>query len=143
MITGNPILLSNPGVVEYGPGATAITTGNTIHYADGWSKVLPFNHEVGHILLHGKKYISIENISYDGQGIAKEKEADDFAIFWTFSQEEENEVLNSIPLTSQDILNFSKKFGTHPAIIIGRFQHKELIPYNVGREFIESIELND
>lgn len=100
-----------------------------------------FFHEVGHILLHGKKYISIENISYLGQEIAKEKEADDFAISWTFTEEEEEEVLNCIPLTSKDIVHFAKKFGTHPAIIIGRFQHKELMPYSVGREFIEAIDL--
>ncbi|MGB3342845.1 MAG: HigA family addiction module antitoxin [Aequorivita sp.] len=101
-----------------------------------------FFHEVGHILLHGKKYISIENISYEGLDIEKEKEADDFAIFWTFSEKEEEEVLKNIPLTSQDIVQFAKQFGTHPAIIIGRFQHKKLIPYNKGREFIEAIELD-
>ncbi len=101
-----------------------------------------FFHEVGHILLHGKKYISIENISYEGLDIEKEKEADDFAISWTFSEKEEEEVLRNRPLTSRDIVQFAKQFGTHPAIIIGRFQHKKLIPYNKGRGFIAAIELD-
>lgn len=101
-----------------------------------------FFHEVGHILLHGKKYISIENISYEGQDITKEKEADDFAISWTFSEKEEEKVLNKAPLSSQDILDFAKEFGTHPAIIIGRFHHKELLPYSLGREFIKAIDLD-
>lgn len=100
-----------------------------------------FFHEVGHILLHGKKYISIENISYDGLELEKEREADEFAVTWTFSKEEEELVLESAPLSSKDIIAFAKKFGTHPAIIIGRFQHKKLIPYYKGREFIESIDL--
>ena len=68
-----------------------------------------FFHEIGHILLHGKKYISIENIHYSNQDLTKEKEADKFAIKWTFSEEEEKEVLDSAPLTSKDIWNFAKK----------------------------------
>lgn len=38
-----------------------------------------FFHEAGHILLHGKKYISIENITYDEMDMLKEQEADYFA----------------------------------------------------------------
>lgn len=43
MIAGNPILLGNPGDIEYGSGATAMTTGNNLHIIDGYSRVLPFN----------------------------------------------------------------------------------------------------
>ncbi|RYM33586.1 ImmA/IrrE family metallo-endopeptidase [Brumimicrobium glaciale] len=100
-----------------------------------------FFHEVGHILLHGKKYISIENINYGNQDLEKEKEADEFAVEHTFSKEEEAEVINSFPLESDDIINFAKKFNTHPAIIIGRLHKRELIHYSEGREFIESIDL--
>lgn len=100
-----------------------------------------FFHEIGHILLHGKKYISIENIDYTDQDLDKEKEADDFAVKWTFSEEEEKEVIHSAPLSSDDLLNFAKKFNTHPALIIGRFYKKQLLHYSIGREFIESIDL--
>ena len=41
----------------------------------------------------------------------------------------------------EDIIYFAKKFNTHPAIIIGRFHHKEILPYNIGREFIIPIDL--
>lgn len=44
-----------------------------------------FFHEAGHILLHGKKFISIENIAFDDIDTCKEKEADDFAESWTSS----------------------------------------------------------
>ena len=52
-----------------------------------------FFHEVGHILLHGKKYISLENIEYEAKNAKKEKEADDFAVKWIFSEIEEKDFL--------------------------------------------------
>lgn len=97
-------------------------------------------HEVGHILLHGKKEIFLEDIAYSALDQTKEKEADAFAIKWTFSEEEENEVLKNEDLTEGDILKFAQQFGTHPAMIIGRLQKKELIPYSVGRKFIKKLD---
>lgn len=102
-----------------------------------------FFHEAGHILLHGKKYISIENVDFDDVDIKKEHEADDFAVDWTFSEEQEREVENSFPVTVDDVLAFAKKFNTHPALIIGRFQHKKLLHYNEGRQFIKPIDLTN
>lgn len=102
-----------------------------------------FFHEIGHILLHGKKYISIENISYDEQSQEKEREADDFAIKHTFSAEQEAEVLKAAPLEASDIVAFAKKFNTHPALIIGRFHKKGFMHYSEGRAFMASIELDE
>ncbi|HLW06470.1 MAG TPA: hypothetical protein VKY45_02815, partial [Marinilabiliaceae bacterium] len=59
---------------------------------------------------------------------------------WTFSEEQENEVLKNEDLTEREIVEFAKKFNTHPAIIIGRLQKKEIIPYSQGRQFF--IKLN-
>lgn len=39
-------------------------------------------HEIGHILLHGKKDIFIENVEYYDKKTEKEKEADEFASLW-------------------------------------------------------------
>ncbi|HZJ79539.1 MAG TPA: ImmA/IrrE family metallo-endopeptidase [Dysgonamonadaceae bacterium] len=100
-----------------------------------------FFHEVGHILLHGKKDVFLENIDYSDKMTKKELEADAFAVRWTFSEEEEKEVLKADTLDMNEICNFAKKFNTHPAIIIGRFQHKKLIPYSVGRELIVPIKM--
>lgn len=100
-----------------------------------------FFHEAGHILLHGKKDIFLESIEYSDKDLEKEKEADDFAIKWTFSKAEEEEILKRPELFEEDILAFAKKFGTHPAIIIGRLQHDGFIDYSVGRDFIEPVEL--
>ncbi|MEN2436230.1 HigA family addiction module antitoxin [Weeksellaceae bacterium A-14] len=99
-----------------------------------------FFHEVGHILLHGKKDIFLEDIEYSDLDKAKEKEADDFAIKWTFSEEEEAEVLAHDEITEEAIKAFAKRFVTHPGIIIGRLQKKEIIPYSVGRNFIKKLD---
>lgn len=42
----------------------------------------PFFHEAGHILLHGKKDIFLENLEYSDKDNQKEIEADDFARKW-------------------------------------------------------------
>ena len=98
-----------------------------------------FFHEAGHIILHGKKDIFLENLEYSDKDLEKEKEADSFAIKWTFSDEEEAEIVESLPLKNQDIKKFAKKFKTHPAIIIGRLQRKKLIHYSLGKEYFEQV----
>lgn len=98
-----------------------------------------FFHEAGHIILHGKKDIFLENLEYSDKDLEKEKEADSFAIKWTFSDEEEAEIVESLPLRNQDIKKFAKKFKTHPAIIIGRLQRKKLIHYSLGKEYFEQV----
>ena len=101
-----------------------------------------FFHEAGHILLHGKKHISIECAQSEVGTDEKEIEANDFAVKWTFSKEEEQEVLKFGSFKEQDILDFARKFGTHPAMIIGRFHHKHILPFSVGRKFIRPIQLD-
>jgi len=100
-----------------------------------------FFHEAGHILLHGKKDIFLEDIDYSEKDKVKEKEADEFAIKWTFPKEEEEELLKLSSFTIQEIIEFAKKYNTHPAIIIGRLQHDGIISYSFGREYFLTIEL--
>lgn len=102
-----------------------------------------FFHEAGHIIKHGKKDIFLENVKHAEYDERKEKEADRFAVIWTLSDEEESEILENDNLSEQDIINFAKKFNTHPAIIIGRLQHKKLLPYTVGKSFFEKVELSE
>src|SRR5690606_5230960 len=100
-----------------------------------------FFHEVGHIVLHGKKYISIENIEIEGENDLYEKQADKFASDIILSGQEEAEICKKKKLTLEDINHFAKKFGTHPASIIGRLQHKRLIPFGAGNVFFKPIDL--
>lgn len=98
-----------------------------------------FFHEAGHILLHGKKDIFLEKVEYSDKDLIKEKESDDFACKWTLTDDEEAEILAAAPLEEDDIRNFAEQLNTHPAIIIGRLQHKKLIPYSLGREYFEPV----
>ena len=97
---------------------------------------------IGHIILHGKKYISLENVDFAAADPKKEEEANQFAIKHTFTHEQEKEVLQKQPLYENDIIEFAKKFNTHPAMIIGRLQHDNIIHYSIGRQFMEPIDLN-
>jgi len=101
-----------------------------------------FFHELGHIILHGKKYISLENVNFEAADQKKEEEAHQFAIKHTFTHEQEEEILQNSVITEQDIINYAQKFNTHPAMIIGRLQHDKIIPYSIGRQFMEPIDLN-
>ncbi len=47
--------------------------------SDLWNTLF---HEIGHILLHGKKGIYMENVNYGDKDPQKEKEADEFASHW-------------------------------------------------------------
>lgn len=102
-----------------------------------------FFHEAAHILKHGKKIVTLENVDYPDEDKEKEKEADAFAIHWTLSEEQEKQVLNSNYSDDDTIISLAKKFNTHPAIIIGRLHHKKIIPYSSGRHFIKPINLDD
>lgn len=101
-----------------------------------------FFHEAGHILLHGKKDVFLENLDYSDKDMQKEEEADAFAIKWTLTEKEEAEILAATPLNETMIKDFARQFNTHPAIIIGRLQHKRLIPFTVGRKFITPVEFD-
>lgn len=100
-------------------------------------------HEIGHIILHGKKDIFLEGVEYDDFDSDKEKEADDFAVKWTLSQEEEKEIVTNGTTSEEDVLRYASKFNTHPALIIGRLQKRGLIPYSEGRQFFVPISLTD
>jgi HTH-type transcriptional regulator / antitoxin HigA len=114
----------------------------TARYKKNDSFWFTFFHELGHIILHGKKYISLENIDFAASDPQKEEEAHQFAIDQTFTKKQEMELLQKTSLKEDDIVSFAKRFNTHPAMIIGRLQHDGHIPYSVGRQFMEAIVLD-
>ncbi|MBP8959358.1 MAG: HigA family addiction module antidote protein [Bacteroidales bacterium] len=83
-----------------------------------------FFHEAGHIVKHGKKDLFVEGLKYSDTEAEKEKEADDFAVKYILSEEQEAEIMQRIPLSKKEIVDFAEKFNTHPSMIIGRFAHK-------------------
>ena len=99
-----------------------------------------FFHEAGHVLIHGKKDIFLEDVKYSEYDKKKEKEADEFAVSWTLTLEEEKEILLNINLDDEKLIYYSDKFNTHPAIIIGRLQHDNILRHWKGREYFIPIE---
>lgn len=82
-----------------------------------------FFHEIGHILLHGKKDIFLEDMEFRGEAPEKEKEADAYASNALLSKAAETEIIGNNDFSRDAIVKYAKKFGTHPAIILGRLQH--------------------
>lgn len=101
-----------------------------------------FFHEVGHILLHGKKYISLENVDSEGENKIYEEEADSFASDWILTKDQVEQIWTTGTLDDEKILEYSKIFNTHPACIIGRLQYLGQLKYGLGNHFLEAIELS-
>ena len=100
-----------------------------------------FFHELGHILLHGKKDIFLEDIEYADKQKEKEEEADAFSSRILLSQSEENEIIRQGDFSAETIRHYAEIFGVHPGIIVGRLQHKKVIPFTAHSNLIEKIEL--
>ncbi len=82
-----------------------------------------FFHEAGHILLHGKKelFVDEENQVIDQQ----EKEADEFAQNSLIAKEKWEEFTNWMDWSEVSIRNFANKIDVSPGIVAGRLQHQE------------------
>jgi Zn-dependent peptidase ImmA (M78 family) len=102
-----------------------------------------FFHEIGHILLHGKKDVFLESVDYQPAEKEKEAEANAFAVKWTLSAQEEAIVMASDYTDEVTIVALAQQFGTHPAIIIGRLQHLRVIKHTDGQPFFVRGDLGD
>jgi len=96
-----------------------------------------FMHELGHILLHGKKDVFLEAVDYNDKEIEKEKEADDFASNFLLSIAQENEITRIGKITKEIIIEYAQKFGIHPSIIVGRLQHKGILRQWEHNDFLD------
>ncbi|MBL7794588.1 MAG: HigA family addiction module antidote protein [Saprospiraceae bacterium] len=101
-----------------------------------------FFHELGHILLHGKKDVFLEDIEYSDKDKQKEQEADDFAVQWTLPLEQEAILREALPLSDSAIAHFARLWGTHPGILVGRLQYRGLVPHARLTRWIERMELS-
>jgi len=101
-----------------------------------------FFHELGHIILHGKKDVFLEFENGENKyDYSKEHEANEFAKEMTFSKELENKFLIDYEITHDDIISFANKYRVHPSLIVGRLQHKDIIKYNQFRDLIVHIDI--
>jgi HTH-type transcriptional regulator/antitoxin HigA len=86
-----------------------------------------FYHEIGHILLHGKRdqFLDIEE-----DESAKELEANKFAADQLIPDRLFNAFLMTGSLTIDSIKKFAERLGVHPGIVVGQLQHKKIMGFN-------------
>jgi len=102
----------------------------SVYYS--WADIFWFNlyHELGHLILHGKKKKFIE---FDNKalfvGKDQEEEANKFAGNELIPEKDYVEFLNN-PITNQGIINFAKNLGIHPGIVAGRLCHDNKVKWN-------------
>jgi HTH-type transcriptional regulator/antitoxin HigA len=85
-----------------------------------------FFHEAGHILLHGKRDIFLEE---NNQINDKEDEANRFATDWLIpSSEYKNFHPRGSYFSKAEISEFAEKLGIAPGIVVGRLQHDRRVP---------------
>jgi hypothetical protein len=88
-----------------------------------------FFHEVGHIILHGKKAVFLEEGSSSNK---EEREADRFAreqLIPTLAYESWCREIES-RFTSANVLAFAEAQGVAAGIVVGRLQHDKMIPFH-------------
>ncbi|HVT85193.1 MAG TPA: HigA family addiction module antitoxin [Chitinophagaceae bacterium] len=100
-----------------------------------------FYHEAGHVLLHGKKDIFIEE--FEGYQPDKEKEdqANTFARNWLLPEQFNDEL--PFRIVEEDVMPLAEKYNTHPAVVVGRLQYLGLVSYSFGSKFKEKVTLEN
>ena len=90
-----------------------------------WADIFWFSlfHELGHILLHGRRDIFIENDSFSTEQAAREEEANKFARDYLISPVEYEQFVSGGDFYPQAISAFAREIGINAGIVVGRLQH--------------------
>jgi HTH-type transcriptional regulator/antitoxin HigA len=100
-----------------------------------WADVFWFNlyHELGHLILHGKKDKFIEfNKRELATERSKEDEADRFASDNLIPPKSYLSFTAKFKITAKTILEFASEVGVHPGIVAGRLCHDERIDWKLA-----------
>jgi HTH-type transcriptional regulator/antitoxin HigA len=94
-----------------------------------WEDVFWFSffHEAGHVLLHGKREVFVDD---HGVRTAAEDEADAFARSVLIPPAFEEDMLRV--RTPSQARTLAKRLGIPPGIVVGRAQHERLMAFNTG-----------
>jgi len=99
-----------------------------------------FYHEAGHIYLHGKRQVFIDDS--DGSTCQKEAEADRFAadLLIPLAQWHSFITRPRKHYSKEEIVAFANELGIEPGIVVGRLQHEKLLKpthCNVLKRYLE------
>ena len=97
-----------------------------------------FFHQLGHVILHGKKDIFLENVEYQDKDEIKEQEADEFARKWLLTHAQEQEIVTT-SFSDKNIMALAKKYDTNPAIIVGKLIGRKAIPIWSKKKYFKEI----
>lgn len=99
-----------------------------------------FFHEVGHILLHGKKG---KFVDFDGDvKNEKEKEADKFAANILIPEDKYKALISKKTLTVAEAKAFADSLGVDFGVLVGRFAHDGLLSWPKAQMFRKKIIIN-
>jgi HTH-type transcriptional regulator/antitoxin HigA len=86
-----------------------------------------FFHEIGHLLLHGKRPgVYVNRIR--GERDANEREADRFATDTLIPPDAFTEFATRPRFSAAAVRDFADAIGIHPGIVVGRLQYERLVP---------------
>lgn len=85
-----------------------------------------FFHEAAHILLHDKSEVFLDEFTGEVLQSKQEEEANAFAARFLIPEESEAEL--SGLKSKQAVIDFARRLGIHPGIVVGRLQHDQHIP---------------
>ncbi len=90
-----------------------------------WADIFWFSlfHEIGHILLHSRQGVILEN---NGRHQI-EKEADDFASNTLIPHDACTRFVSKGSFYKNDIADFANTIGISTGIVVGRLQHEKMI----------------
>lgn len=120
----------------YANGATRWLSGNKalvqLSIRNRYDDIFWFSffHEVGHLLLHGKRDVFIDALDkFLSQQDPKERETDSFAADTLISAHDFAALRRLSRYTSANVRAFAEHIGLAPSIVVGRLQHEQLLPH--------------
>jgi len=101
-------------------------------------------HEAGHILLHGKRDVFVDDTKGSSGSRDQERDADEFASDTLISPSAYANFVARGAFSAATVTAFAASVGVAPGIVVGRLQHEETIAHselNGLREVIDPIAL--
>ncbi len=98
----------------------------------GFSDVFWFSffHEVGHILLHPKREVFLEDGYSDDKLKEQESEADNFSRELLIKDENFNTFTSKRDFSKKSVLTFAKEQKIKSSIVVGRLMYEKIIEFN-------------
>jgi HTH-type transcriptional regulator / antitoxin HigA len=135
-------ILLVPGFKGFPVSGVTRWVGNTPHlqislrYKNEGSFWFSVFHEIGHVLLHGRRKVFIEGV---GNSSVEEKEANQFARSQLLTDSSFDELAAHAKISRKIILDAAGQAGISPGIVVGILQHAEIIPYNKHQNMIRKM----